>query len=270
MVFSHRAHRDAGRHVPMKPDFSLSGKVALVTGARQGIGETLSLAFAEAGADLALCDLVVDDGRLEAVARKIRKMGRQSVTAQVDTVQKRDIDGFVQKVVDQYGRIDILLNNAGILIRSSILDLEEKDWDRLFAVDLKGYFLCAQAVGKLMIHQKKGVIINIASQFAFKTGPGFGAYSVAKAGVVMLTRVLAQEWGRFGVRTNTLAPAMVKTEFSRATWSDAAALKQVESTLPIGRVAETSDLVGAALLLASDASSYITGHTIVLDGGALA
>jgi 2-deoxy-D-gluconate 3-dehydrogenase len=177
---------------------------------------------------------------------------------------------MVQEVIDQYGRIDILVNNAGIILRSPILDLPEKDWDRLFAIDLKGYFLCAQAVGRRMIEQKKGVIINLASQFAYKTAPGFGAYSVAKAGVVMLTRVLAQEWGKYGIRTNTLAPAMVRTEFSRDTWSNEANLKQIEASLPLGRVAETTDLVGSALLLASDASSYITGHTIVLDGGALA
>lgn len=250
--------------------FSLAGKIALVTGARQGIGETLSLAFAEAGADLALCDLV-GDGKLEAVAGKAEKLGRRTFTmAGIDTSRKEDVDGMVKKVIDHYGRIDILLNNAGIILKSPILDLAEKDWDRLFSVDLKGYFLCAQAVGRRMIEQKKGVIINLASQFAFKTQPGFGAYSVAKAGVVMLTRVLAAEWGKYGIRTNTLAPAMVMTEFSRDTWSNTAVLKQIEASLPLGRVAEPRDLVGAALLLASDASSYITGHTIVLDGGALA
>jgi len=173
-------------------------------------------------------------------------------------------------VIDHYGRIDILLNNAGIIIKSPILDVAEKDWDRLFAVDLKGYFLCAQAVGKRMIERKKGVIINLASQWAYKTAPGFGAYSIAKAGVVMLTRVLAREWGQFGIRANTLAPAMVITDFSKDTWTNPAALKQIEASLPLGRAAETKDLVGAALLLASDASSYVTGHTLVLDGGALA
>jgi len=148
--------------------------------------------------------------------------------------------------------------------------MSEKDWDRLLDVDLKGYFLCAQAVGRGMVERKKGIIINISSQFAFKVTAGMGAYSVAKAGVVMLTRVLAHELGRFGIRTNTVAPAMVRTEFSRQTWSNPEALQQVEASLPLGRVAETTDLVGAVLLLASDASSYITGHTILVDGGALA
>jgi NAD(P)-dependent dehydrogenase (short-subunit alcohol dehydrogenase family) len=252
------------------PNFSLAGKVALVTGARQGIGKTIALALAEAGADVAICDLVADDYKLNAVAQEIQKLGRRAMTVQADTSQKEDVDRMIQKVMDQYGGIDILVNNAGIIIRSPILEMAEKDWDRLLEVDLKGYFLCAQAVGRKMVERKKGVIINIASQFGFKVAAGMGAYSVAKAGVVMLTRVLAHEMGRSGIRANCVAPALVKTDFSRHTWSDAETLRQVEASLPLGRVAETNDLVGAVLLLASDASSYITGHTILVDGGALA
>ncbi len=252
------------------PTFSLAGKVALVTGARQGIGKTIALALAEAGADVAVCDLIADDGRLLAVAEEIQKLGRGAFTVHGDTSQKADVDRMVQKAADHYGRIDILINNAGILIRSPILEMAERDWDRLLNVDLKGYFLCAQAVGRKMVERKKGVIINIASQFAFKVAAGMGAYSVAKAGVVMLTRVLAHELGRFGIRTNSVAPALVRTEFSRHAWGDAEALEQTEASLPLGRVAETTDLVGAVLLLASDASSYVTGHTILVDGGALA
>ncbi|OGP67895.1 MAG: hypothetical protein A2169_07775 [Deltaproteobacteria bacterium RBG_13_47_9] len=252
------------------PNFSLTGKVALVTGGRQGIGKTIALAFAEAGADVAVCDLVVDDGQIRTVVEEIQRRGRQSMGLQTDTSKKTDVDHLVQKVIRQLGVIDILVNNAGILIRSPILDLAEKDWDQLLGVDLKGYFLCAQAVGRKMVEQRKGCIINIASQFAFKVGPGMGAYSVAKAGVVMLTRVLAQELGGFGIRTNTIAPAMVKTEFSRPSWSDPASLKQIEASIPLGRAAETTDLVGAALFLASDASCYVTGHTLLVDGGILA
>ena len=252
------------------PNFSLAGKVALVTGARQGIGKTIALALAEAGSDVAICDLVADDYKLNAVVQEIQKLGRRALTLQADTSQKEDVDRMVKKVMDQYGGIDILVNNAGIIIRSPILEMAEKDWDRLLEVDLKGYFLCAQAVGRKMVERKTGVIINIASQFGFKVAAGMGAYSVAKAGVVMLTRVLAHELGRSGIRANCVAPALVKTEFSRHTWSDAETLKQVEASLPLGRVAETADLVGAVLLLASDASSYITGHTILVDGGALA
>jgi NAD(P)-dependent dehydrogenase (short-subunit alcohol dehydrogenase family) len=252
------------------PNLSLAGEVALVTGSRRGIGKTIALAFAQAGADVAVCDIVIDDGQLVGVAEEIQRLGRRSLAIQVNTSKKKDVDHLVQKIVDQFGVIDILVNNAGIIIKSPLLDMPENDWDRLMSVDLKGYYLCSQAVGKRMIQQKRGKMINIASQYAFKVTPGMGVYSIAKAGVVMLTRVLAQELGSYGIRANTIAPCLVRTEFSRPSWSDPEFLKQVEASIPLGRVAETGDLVGAALFLASEASSFITGHTILVDGGTLA
>lgn len=252
------------------PNFSLAGEVAIVTGSRRGIGRTIALAFAEAGANVAICDLVVEDGQLEAVAEEIQRLGCRSLAIQADTSKKVDVNNLVQKVVDQFGVIDILVNNAGIMIKSPLLEMPENDWDRLMSVDLKGYYLCSQAVGRKMIEQKKGKIINITSQYAFKVTPGMGVYSIAKAGVVMLTRVLAQELGSYRIRANAIAPCLVKTEFSRPSWSDPEYLKQVEATIPLGRVAETTDLVGAALFLASEASCYVTGHTILVDGGTLA
>ena len=252
------------------PNLSLAGEVAIVTGSRRGIGKTIALAFAQAGADVAVCDIVIDDGQLVSVAEEIQRLGRRSLAIQVNTSKKKDVDNLVQKIVDQFGVIDILVNNAGIIIKSPLLDMPENDWDKLMSVDLKGYFLCSQAVGKRMIKQKKGKMINIASQYAFKVTPGMGVYSIAKAGVVMLTRVLAQELGSYGIRANTIAPCLVRTEFSRPNWSDPEFLKQVEASIPLGRVAETDDLVGAALFLASEASSFITGHTILVDGGTLA
>jgi len=248
----------------------LAGEVAIVTGSRRGIGRTIALAFAEAGANVAVCDLVVEDGELQAVAEEIQRLGRRSLAIQADTSKKMDVNNLVRKVVDQFGVIDILVNNAGIMIKSPLLEMPENDWDRLMSVDLKGYYLCSQAVGRRMVEQKKGKIINIASQYAFKVTPGMGVYSIAKAGVVMLTRVLAQELGSYRIRANAIAPCLVKTEFSRPSWSDPEYLKQVEATIPLGRVAETTDLVGAALFLASEASCYVTGHTILVDGGTLA
>jgi len=253
------------------PDFSLKGKVAFVTGGRRGIGRTIALAFAEAGADVALCDLVVDDGRLEEVAQEIKRMGRRSLAAQADTSRKADVDRMVNTVLNQLGTIDILVNNAGILIRTPLLDMGEDEWDKLMNVDLKGYFLCGQAVGRKMAEHKTGTIINIATQHAFKAlNVEFGAYGVAKAGVVMLTRTLARELGPYGIRVNSIAPGMIKTDFSLPSWTNPELLKKIEASLPLGRAGETADLVGAALLLASNASGFITGHTILIDGGALA
>ena len=250
--------------------FSLTDEVALVTGARRGIGKTIALALAGAGADVVVADLVAEDGELEKTAGEIRSLGRRSIAIQADTSRKADVENMVRKAIDQFGRIDVLVNNAGILIRSSLLDMPEDVWDKLMNVDLKGYFLCAQAVGRNMVEKGKGRIINIASQFSFKVLPGMAGYSIAKAGVVMLTRALAQELGKQGIRVNAIAPGLAITEFSRASWTDPEFTKQYNASMPLGRMAETSDFVGAALFLASDASSYVTGHTILVDGGALA
>jgi len=252
------------------PDFSLAGEVAVVTGGRRGIGKAIALAFAEAGADVAVGDVVVEDGQLEEVAEEIRRLGRRSLAVRVDTTSKADVDNMVQQVTDQLGAIDILVNNAGVNITKPFLDLSEDEWDKVIDVDLKGYFLCAQAVGRLMAERKKGNIINIASQFAFKSVTGVGVYSIAKVGVVMLTRVLARELGSYGIRANAIAPGMVKTEFNRHIWSNSAFLEQLVASIPLGRVAEPDDLVGAALFLASGASRHVTGHTLVVDGGGIA
>ena len=252
------------------PDFSLAGEVAVVTGGRRGIGRAIALAFAEAGADVAVGDVVAEDGQLEEVAEEIKRLGRRSLAVRVDTTSKADVDNMVQQVTDQLGAIDILVNNAGVNITKPFLDLSEDEWDKVIDVDLKGYFLCAQAVGRIMAERKKGNIINIASQFAFKSVTGAGVYGIAKVGVVMLTRVLARELGSYGIRANAIAPGMVKTEFNRHIWSNSAFFEKLVASIPLGRVAEPDDLVGAALFLASDASRHVTGHTLVVDGGGIA
>jgi len=252
------------------PDFSLAGKVAIVTGGKRGIGKAIALAFAEAGADVAVCGRVIEDGELEAVAGEIRRLGRRSLAVQADVSRKSDVDNLVQKVTEQLGAIDILVNNAGIVVRATLLDTSEEDWDRVINIDLKGYYLCSQAVGRKMVEQKKGSIINITSSHAFKVSPGAVAYGIAKAGVVMLTRGLAQELGSYGIRANAIAPILVKTEMTRSRWSDPEFLKKREARIPLGRVAEPGDIVGTALFLASDASSLISGHTVLIDGGEFA
>jgi NAD(P)-dependent dehydrogenase (short-subunit alcohol dehydrogenase family) len=247
--------------------FPLPGKVAVVTGGRRGIGKAIALALAEAGADIALCDRVVDDGELEAVAEEVKRLGRRSLAVKADITNRADVDSLVQKVVDEFGAIDILVNNAATNIRAPLLELQEDGWDRVIDTDLKGYYLCSQVVGKQMVSQKRGNIINIASTAALKADAGMGAYCIAKAGVVMLTRVLALELAQYNIRVNAVAPYIVKTKFSQPLWSEPEALKQIESEIPLGRLAEPRDIVGSVLFLASDASSYITGQTIIVDGG---
>lgn len=245
----------------------LTGRVAVVTGGRRGIGRAIALALAEAGADIALGDRVVDDGELNAVADEVKKRGRRALAVKADVTDKADVDNFVQKVVAEFGAIDILVNNAAMNIRAPLLELREDGWDKVIDTDLKGYYLCSQAVGRIMVEQKRGNIINIASTAAMYTAPEMGAYCIAKAGVVMLTRILAVELAQYNIRVNAVAPSMVKTKFSQPLWSDPETLKEIEAGIPLGRMAEPSDIVGSVLFLASDASSYITGHTIVVDGG---
>jgi NAD(P)-dependent dehydrogenase (short-subunit alcohol dehydrogenase family) len=247
--------------------YSLSGKVAVVTGGRRGIGKAIALALAGAGADIALGDRTVDDGQLEAAAAEIKKLGRRSLAVKADITSKAEVDSFVQKVADELGAVDILVNNAAMNIRAPLLELGEDGWDRVINTDLKGCYLCAQAAGRIMVSQKRGNIINIASTAALKAAPQMGAYCIAKAGVVMLTKVLAVELGQYNIRVNAVAPYIVKTKFSQPLWSEPEALKQIEAEIPVGRLAETGDIVGAVLFLAADASSYITGQTVIVDGG---
>jgi NAD(P)-dependent dehydrogenase (short-subunit alcohol dehydrogenase family) len=253
------------------PSFSLEGKIAIITGGRRGIGKAIALAFAEAGADVAVCDLVVT-GELETVVDEIQRLGRRCLAMQADTTQKTDVDKLVQRVTNEFGGIDILVNNAAINILVPLLETSEDDWEKVINVDLKGYYLCSQAISKSLIERKKGSIVNMASRLAFQGNPGVaqGAYCVAKAGVVMLTRVLSRELGRYNIRVNAIAPGLVKTEMSRDIWDAPGALTQAEASVPLGRLAVAEDMVGAALFLVSDASSYITGHTILVDGGASA
>jgi NAD(P)-dependent dehydrogenase (short-subunit alcohol dehydrogenase family) len=247
--------------------YSLSGKVAVVTGGRRGIGKAIALALAGAGADIALGDRTIDDGQLEAAADEVKKLGRRSLAVKADITSKAEVDSFFQKVADELGAVDILVNNAAMNIRAPLLELREDGWDRVINTDLKGCYLCAQAAGRIMVSQKRGNIINIASTAALKAAPQMGAYCIAKAGVVMLTKVLAVELGQYNIRVNAVAPYIVKTKFSQPLWSEPEALKQIEAEIPVGRLAETGDIVGAVLFLAADASSYITGQTVIVDGG---
>ena len=250
--------------------FSLAGRVAIVTGAKRGIGRAIALALADAGADVAICSRVVDDGKLGTVAEEIQRLGRRSLVVRTDITQRSDVDELVQKVMGEFGAIDILVNNAVVIIREPLLDFAEGDWDKMMDTDLKGYFLCSQAVAKTMLNQRKGSIINVASVAGFRVSPRRGPYSIAKAGVIMLTRLLAVELASYNIRVNAVAPGQVKTEATQVYWGDPDIFKQRIAMIPLGRWAEPSEVAGAVVFLASDAASYITGHTIVVDGGTLA
>ena len=246
------------------PNLSLEGKVAVVTGGRRGIGRAIALTFAEAGTDVAVCDVVVEGGEMEAVVEEIKKLGRRSLAVQTDVTQKAQVDNLAKRVEDEFGVIDILVNNAGIVVRAPLLETSEDLWDTVLDTNLKGYYFCSQAVGKGMVERKEGNIINIASTAAFR---GDSAYSISKAGVVRLTEGLARSLGRYNIRVNSIAPGYTITDMTKSAWGVPEVRKQHEALVPLGRMAQPSEIAGIALFLASEASSFITGHMIVANGG---
>ena len=250
------------------PSLSLAGKVAIVTGGREEISRAIALAFAEAGADVVVCDIVVEGGEVEAVVEEIKKLGRRSLAVRTDVTQKADVDNMVQRVTEELGAIDILVTNVGESARASLLELSEEDWDKVIDTHLKGCYLCCQAVGRKMVERKKGNIINSGISNHSLGGPtGIPAFSIAGAGVIMLTRRLARELASYNIRVNAIAPGWLRTEGTKNTWSDPEALKRAEAIIPIGRMGVAEDITNIALFLASDLPGFVTGDTIVADGG---
>ncbi|MBI4294760.1 MAG: glucose 1-dehydrogenase [Chloroflexi bacterium] len=249
------------------PSFSLEGKVALIAGGSRGIGRAIALGFAEAGADVAVCARNLPD--LEQVAQEVRQRGRRALPIQADVTVKAEVEAMVARMMAELGGLDILVNNAATSYMRPMVELREDGWDRVMNLGLKSYFLCSQAAARVMLEKKKGNIINMSSASAVKADSLLSAYCTAKAGVAMLTRVLAIELGPY-VRVNAIGPGVVRTKFSEAIWSNPELLRQRESRLPLRRIAEPEDIVGPAIFLASDASAYITGQSLYVDGGALA
>jgi NAD(P)-dependent dehydrogenase (short-subunit alcohol dehydrogenase family) len=250
------------------PGFDFKGKIVAITGGRRGMGKAFTLAFAEGGADVAICD-VVADGDLEAVSKAAQKLGARSLFARVDVSRKAEVDGFADRVERELGPIDILVNNAGMIVRKPLMDITEAEYDTVMDANLKGYFLCAQAVGKRMIQRKRGTIVQVASRGGFQPAPDSGAYDIAKAGVIMLTRILARELGPHGIRVNAIAPGGTKTQFN-ADIRTPERERALGDRLPLRRMAEIDDMVGPVLFLASGASGYVTGTTMLVDGGQMA
>ena len=249
------------------PDFSLKGKVAVVTGGTRGMGRVMAMTFAQAGADVAVSSRHLPDA--ERTAHEIRDLGRRSLGIQADISRTTDVDNMIDRVLTELGTIDIMVNNAAVNVRKCLMDTSEEEWDFIHDVDLKGYFLCSKAAAKIMIAKRKGTIINVSSVGAKKPSATTGAYSVAKAGVAMLTKVLAIELLPHNIRVNGIGPGPVRTEFNKELWKDPRKREEYECKLPLKRFAEAEEVSAVALLLASDASSYMTGQTIYFDGGVL-
>jgi len=251
------------------PNLSLDGKVALVTGGSRGIGRAIALIYAEAGADVVVCSRAQDD-ELGKVVEEIKGMGRRSLAVQADVSKKADVDNLVERAIKELGVIDILVNNAGTIIKTPLVEISEEEWNHIMDTNLKGCHLCSQAVSRRMIDQKKCNIINMASIRSIAAIADRAMYCVSKVGVVMLTRVLALELACHNIRVNAIAPGWIKTRLNEVVWGNPETLKKIEATIPLGHMGEPKDIAGTALFLAADASSYITGQTIIVDGGVIA
>jgi dehydrogenase/reductase SDR family protein 4 len=247
-------------------EFSLKGKVALVTGGSRGIGKAIAVGLAKAGADVALASRKLPD--LEEVAKEIKGVGRQSLAIAAHVGRMDEVSNLVAKIKDEFGKIDILINNAATNpTMDPAIDVEERAWDSIMNLNLKGLYFLSQAVARVMREHGGGKIINIAS-VAGITPDILCIYSISKAGVIMATKVMAQQWAQYNIRVNAIAPGLTKTRFSEALWGNKDILQGAMLGIPLRRVAEPDEMVGAVVFLASDASSYVTGQILAIDGGA--
>jgi NAD(P)-dependent dehydrogenase (short-subunit alcohol dehydrogenase family) len=249
----------------MSNPFDFSGQVALLCGTAGALGRPIAAALAEAGATLALADL--DEAGLGILADELRPHEGAISQHMVDLRSAESVDGLVESVIEQHGRIDILVNTAGINSRSPAAEFPQEVWDRVMELDLRGTWLISQAVGTTMVQRKKGRIVNFASGAAYNGAPGYAAYSPAKAGVVSLTRVLASEWAVHGVGVNAIAPGHTDSPMAAGLLSDPDVLASIKKRSPIGDILPPSAQVGPTLFLCSPAAQWVNGVTIRVDGG---
>ena len=244
----------------------LANKVAIITGASRGIGESIAAAYAQAGAAVVLTSRKIEN--VGPVAEAIRAAGGRALAIAAHAGDQAAAEAVVQAALAEFGRVDILVNNAATNPHfGPLLTAEASHFDKIFEVNVKGYFFMIKAAAPLMQAQGGGKVVNVASIAGINPGPWMGVYSVSKAAVIMLTKALAAELAPANIQVNALAPGFIKTKFSAALWTNPALSAGIERLTPAGRIAEPDELTGAALYLASDASDFTTGSVLVVDGG---
>lgn len=251
-------------------DFSLTGKVAIVTGGSRGIGRSIAVALAEAGADV--CVAARKPEALEESAAAVRATGRKVIAVPTNVRDLEALQNLVNETKRQLGRVDILVNNAATNpVFGPVVNLDERAWDAIMNTNVKSAFFLSKMVRDAILeHGQGGAIINVSSTGGLRASQGLGGYSVSKAAVIMLTQVCAKEWGSDGIRVNCIAPGLIKTDFSRALWENEAISKNAVQTGALKRIGAPDEMAGAVVYFAAAASSFTTGQTLVLDGGGLA
>ncbi len=250
-------------------ELDFSGKVVLVTGGSRGLGKAIAIAMAKKGAKVIICGRKQEN--LDTAVEDFDKMGMEVMASTANVGKSDQVAGLFQAIEQRFSNLDILVNNAGMNILTPLVtQADEGLWDKVIQTNLKGTFLTSSQAVRLMKKGGGGKIVNISSIAARKASMGMGIYCVAKAGVEMLTRVLAVEHAKDHINVNAVAPCMVETEFSRPFWGNDDVLKEITKTIPMGRIAGTDDVVGAVLFLASDLADFITGEIITVDGGSMA
>jgi NAD(P)-dependent dehydrogenase (short-subunit alcohol dehydrogenase family) len=251
----------------MESVFSFTGKTVVVTGGGRGIGRAIALGFAQAGANVVVCSRT--NAEIDAVAEEIRNKGGKALAVATDLTVHAQLENLVDTTVKEFGRIDILVNNAARSFLRGLLDLREDGWDKCFNTNVKAVWLLSRLVARKMMEQKSGKIINITTVGAEKAEAGMAAYGCSKAALKHLTRCMAREWAQLGININAVAPGFTRTDFSKPIWSNPDVEKLICQAIPKGKIAEPEDIVGAVFFLASAAADYITGDTIYVDGGTM-
>jgi len=250
-------------YVPFNGNFSLERKVAVITGAAKGIGKAIALVFAQKGADLVLVDF---DKEVDHILKKIEKLERRAVFVQGDITKSDTLQRILDVGLKEFGKIEILINNAGISRLDDAENLSEKDWDDVIAVNLTAQFRLAQIIGRQMIQQRYGKIVNIASKAGLVALPKHAAYTASKAGLIGVAKILALEWAKYNINVNAIAPTVILTEMGEKAWAGEVG-EAMKRKIPVDRFGYPEEVAAAALFLACDASNLITGETLVIDGG---
>jgi len=243
----------------------LESKMAIITGGARGIGREIALLFAKYGANIAICDVNLDDA--EKTAKDIQALGRESLAFKVDVTDSIQVQAMVDKILDKFNKVDILINNAGITKDNLFLRMSEDEWDKVIAVNLKGTFVCTKIVSKVMLKQRYGKIVNLASIIGIMGNAGQANYAASKAGIIGLTKSVAKELASRNICVNAIAPGFIKTDMTAKLPEDVQ--KKMLSVIPLARFGEAKDVADLAVFLSSESSSYITGQVIQVDGGML-